>query len=115
MLACLRIAGVVTFAVARLATDPPGSALVGRVSHPLDDRLNFMTIPLHHSFQTSIAWSQPQRRARARRHCEPFQDLRALRATGGDGRFGAGERGERVRVVAELIGVNEPTARVVLV
>jgi hypothetical protein len=33
--------------VARLATDLPGSALVGRDSHPLDDKLNFMDSSQH--------------------------------------------------------------------
>jgi hypothetical protein len=42
LFACLRIAGVVTSAVARLATDLAGYSLVGRVSHPLDDVPNFM-------------------------------------------------------------------------
>jgi hypothetical protein len=37
MLARLRIASAVTYVGARLTTDLPGSALVGRVSHPLDD------------------------------------------------------------------------------
>jgi hypothetical protein len=36
ILVCLRIAVVVTHAVARLATDLRDCALVGRVSHPLD-------------------------------------------------------------------------------
>jgi hypothetical protein len=42
MLARLRIAGVVTFAVARLATDLAGYSLVVRVSHPMDDVPNFV-------------------------------------------------------------------------
>jgi len=42
MLACLRINRRVTEAAARLTTDLPGSALVGRDSHPLDDKPNFM-------------------------------------------------------------------------
>ncbi len=37
MLARLRIAGAVTHVGARLTTDLPGSALIGRGSHPLDD------------------------------------------------------------------------------
>jgi hypothetical protein len=37
----LRFAHAVTDTSARLATDPPGSALVGRVSHPLDDSSKF--------------------------------------------------------------------------
>ena len=40
-LARLRIAGVVAAAVARLAADLPGSALVGRDSHPQDDFSEF--------------------------------------------------------------------------
>jgi hypothetical protein len=43
-LACLRIAHAVTVIGARLATDPPGSALIGRVSHPLDDSSKFPVI-----------------------------------------------------------------------
>ena len=46
----LRIADVVTSAVARLATDLPGSALVGSVSHRLDD---------DSEFQGSIVFSYP--------------------------------------------------------
>jgi hypothetical protein len=41
MLARLRINAAVTDDAARLATDLPGSALVGRVSHPLDDFSEF--------------------------------------------------------------------------
>ena len=41
LLACLRIANAVTHISARLTTNLPGSALVGRVSHPLDDLLIF--------------------------------------------------------------------------
>jgi hypothetical protein len=41
MLTCLRINAAVTDNAARLATDLPGSALVGRVSHPLDDFSEF--------------------------------------------------------------------------
>jgi hypothetical protein len=41
MFACLRIAGVVTFSVARLASDWAGFPLVGRVLHPLDDVSEF--------------------------------------------------------------------------
>src|SRR5262249_3988961 len=43
-LACLRIASCVTAAVARLATDLPGSALIGWASHPLDDSPEFRSI-----------------------------------------------------------------------
>jgi hypothetical protein len=42
MLAHLRIAGVVTFAVARLATDLAGYSLVVQVSHLMDDVPNFV-------------------------------------------------------------------------
>ena len=42
--------------VARLATDLPGSALIGRVSHPLDDSQDFGASACT-SFPTSIAWS----------------------------------------------------------
>jgi neurotransmitter:Na+ symporter, NSS family len=44
MLAHLRIVHIVTDANARLTTDLPGSALVGRVSHPLDDSSNFLKV-----------------------------------------------------------------------
>ena len=40
-LACLRFAGTVTGAVARLATGSGGLTLAGRVSHPLDDESKF--------------------------------------------------------------------------
>jgi hypothetical protein len=42
LFACLRINRTITGATARLTTDLPGSALVGRDSHPLDDKPNFM-------------------------------------------------------------------------
>jgi hypothetical protein len=42
MFARLRIAGVVAFTVARLATVLVGYSLVGQVSHLLDDVPNFM-------------------------------------------------------------------------
>jgi hypothetical protein len=42
LFACLRINPAIAGRTARLATDLPGSALVGRDSHPLDDRPNFM-------------------------------------------------------------------------
>ena len=38
----VRINRAIAEATARLATDLPGSALVGRDSHPLDDKPNFM-------------------------------------------------------------------------
>jgi len=41
MLACLRINVAVAVDAARLATGLPGSALAGRVSHPLDDFSEF--------------------------------------------------------------------------
>ena len=41
LLACLRINHVVAAVTARLATDLPGSALVGRDSHPRDDFSKF--------------------------------------------------------------------------
>jgi len=34
--------------MARLATDLPGWALVGRDSHPLDDKRKFVTLPHGH-------------------------------------------------------------------
>jgi hypothetical protein len=58
MLAHLRIAGVVTFAVARLATDLAGYSLVVRALHPTDDLPNFVATAWFYSFRTSIAWSQ---------------------------------------------------------
>jgi hypothetical protein len=44
-LACLRIHCCVAAAVARMATDLPGSALVGRDSHPPDDIQDFANFP----------------------------------------------------------------------
>jgi hypothetical protein len=44
-LACLRIHRCVAAAVARLATDLSGSALVGRDSHPPDDKQDFVKLP----------------------------------------------------------------------
>ena len=44
MLVCLRFAHIVTNTGARLTTDLPGWALVGRVSHPLDDSSNFLKV-----------------------------------------------------------------------
>jgi hypothetical protein len=41
LLACLRINHVVADMTARLATDLPGSALIGRDFHPLDDYTKF--------------------------------------------------------------------------
>ncbi len=58
MLAHLRIADVVTDAVARLATGLTGYSLAGRVSHPLDDVPNFVITACSYSFRTSLAWSQ---------------------------------------------------------
>ena len=59
ILVCLRIAVVVTHAVARLATDLRDCALVGRVSHPLDGISEFQELPNSLSFQTSLSWSHP--------------------------------------------------------
>jgi len=42
LLVCLRINRPITGATARLTTDLPGWALVGRDSHPQDDKPNFM-------------------------------------------------------------------------
>ncbi len=42
VLACLRIAASVTARGARLATSWAGYSFAGRVSHPLDNRQNFM-------------------------------------------------------------------------
>jgi len=47
-LACLRIHRGVTTTMARLATDLPGWALIGRDSHPLDDKRTFVTLPHRH-------------------------------------------------------------------
>jgi hypothetical protein len=58
----LRIAGVVTSTVARLATGLWGSTLAGRASHPPDDIPEFRsTIACLTPFETSLAWSQPPR------------------------------------------------------
>jgi hypothetical protein len=62
MLVCLRFNHDVTAATARLTTDLPGSALIGRDSHPLDGKPNFAKLLQLHSFRTSIAWPQPTRR-----------------------------------------------------
>ena len=51
VLACLRINRRVTVAAARLTTDLLGSALVGRDSHPLGNKPNFMKSP--HDFLLS--------------------------------------------------------------
>lgn len=59
MLARLRINAIVADDAARLATDLPGSALVGRVLHPLDDFSEFRCLPHPISFRTSRAWSLP--------------------------------------------------------
>jgi hypothetical protein len=42
LFAYLRINGTIAGTAARLATDLPGWALIGRDSHPLDDELNFV-------------------------------------------------------------------------
>jgi hypothetical protein len=57
MFACLRIARAVVATGARLATDLPGSALVGSVSHRLDDVLDFKEASFLLSHQASRAWS----------------------------------------------------------
>jgi hypothetical protein len=59
---CLRINRAVATPTARLTTGLLGSALAGRDSHPLDDKLNFPNRPSVRSFQTSVAWS----------HCHAF-------------------------------------------
>jgi hypothetical protein len=63
VLAYLRIDGNLTILAARLTTGPPGSALTGRDSHPLDDKQDFRTsamcilpdqlclVALHHSLR----------------------------------------------------------------
>jgi hypothetical protein len=56
-LAYLRIDPSVAADAARLATDLPGWALIGRDSHPLDDSSEFLGYRICLSFQTSIAWS----------------------------------------------------------
>ena len=55
--ACLRIACAVVATGARLATDLLGSALVGSVSHRLDDVLDFKDSSSLLFLQASIAWS----------------------------------------------------------
>ncbi len=57
MLARLRIASAVSATGARLATDLLGYALVGSVSHRLDDVLNFKESSLLLFLQAGIAWS----------------------------------------------------------
>jgi hypothetical protein len=56
-LACLRIDDAVTDFVARLATDLPGSALIGRVITPLGGTRISRVLP---SFLSSSAWSHQQ-------------------------------------------------------
>jgi hypothetical protein len=56
----LRINQPVTRKAARLTTDLPGSALVGWVSHPLDDLPIFFEVSPPPSHRTSIYWSLPQ-------------------------------------------------------
>ena len=60
MFAYLRINESITGDAARLATGLPGSALAGRVSHPMDDTSDFKAASSA-SFPnlTSIAWSHP--------------------------------------------------------
>ena len=71
----LRIGDSVAAVAARLATDLPGSALVGPVFHRLDDEQDFNSYRIALSLLTSIAWSLPESvdhyprpRARARAH-----------------------------------------------
>ena len=60
-LAYLRINAAVTGDAARLTTGLPGSALAGRVSHPLDDDSEFQGGIVNLLSQlTSIAWSHPK-------------------------------------------------------
>jgi len=81
-LARLRFAGGVADTVARLATDPGGLPLVGRVSHPLDDKRNFIeSSHILDSFPTSRAWSQ-------------LWLLRSRRATSPTLSYAADERGQ---------------------
>ena len=53
-LACLRIHPRVAALVARLATDLPGWALVGRDLHPLDDKRNFVTYRMVTPFRPAL-------------------------------------------------------------
>ena len=57
LFACLRINVAVARGAARLTTDLPGSALVGRDSHPLDNSPDFKVSSPHSSLWTRIAWS----------------------------------------------------------
>jgi hypothetical protein len=54
LLVCLRFNHVVTAVTARLTTDLPGLALVGRDLHPLDGVPNFAKLPLLPSDQHSL-------------------------------------------------------------
>jgi len=56
MFAALRIAGVVTFAVAKARYRCGELPFTGWVSHPLDDSSEFHGLRIH-SFRTSLAWS----------------------------------------------------------
>jgi hypothetical protein len=63
LFACLRINRPVTVTAARLATDLRGWTLIGRDSHPLDDKPNFLRLSHSHSFRTSIAWPDQKMRS----------------------------------------------------
>jgi hypothetical protein len=56
-LACLRIARSVSGSTARLASDLLGSALVGRDSHPLDDKQDFVKSLHLQPLLSGMAWS----------------------------------------------------------
>ncbi len=65
MFARLRIASAVVATGARLATDLLGYALVGSVSHRLDDVLDFKDSSLLLFLQANLAWSHAEFPVRA--------------------------------------------------
>ena len=75
--AYLRINTAVTDNAARLTTGLPGSALAGRVLHPLDNSSEFQGgIVTFLSHQTSIVWSHPaadKRQTSSNDVCPPSQ------------------------------------------
>jgi len=74
-LACLRIHRGVTTTMARLATDLPGWALIGRDSHPLDDKRTFVTLPHRHFLSDQHGLVAPGIRACTHLQCRNIQTL----------------------------------------
>lgn len=81
-LAHLRFASLVTETVARVASDWPGSALVGRDSHPLDGDSEFQALPHRTLLSDQPGLVAPisttyERELADRRHVPPFPPPRA--------------------------------------